>query len=286
MLDSGPKISIVTATYNSKQYLRDTIRSVLGQSYKNIQYIVIDGVSSDGTLDILQQFRQEIDVLVSEPDSGVYDAFNKGIRYAAGDIIYFLNSDDYLLDAGVLLTVAAAFQAHPETMGVYGKIIYRQEDMDLWEPAHFGTIGGAELQRGQLPPHPAFFARREVYQKVGKFDLSYRIDQDALNWLFQKNYLLLPAKYNKIVFRANSEDFRHPAFWHFAGVKPWHNFSSSQDMLYWKALALTPWQDILLDRLSAAVCRTMLKFEEKIQKDQSAYDDLLKKYNTVTARRM
>lgn len=179
MNDLGPKMSIITATFNSKQFLGDTIRSVLGQNYKNIQYIVIDGGSTDGTLDVLQQFHQGIDVLVSEPDEGVYDAFNKGISYATGEIIYFLNSDDYLIDDGVLQTVVTAFNEHPGAMGVYGKIIYRQEDMDLWEPFHSGPIGVEELQRGLLPPHPAFFARHELYKKIGKFDLSYKIAADT-----------------------------------------------------------------------------------------------------------
>lgn len=175
----GVMISIVTATWNCESTIGDCLKSVEGQTWPLREHIVIDGASSDRTLEILERSRALLAVLVSEKDSGIYDALNKGIERASGDVIGFLHADDIYAHRDVLSHVAAAF-SNPAVGAVYGDLQYvRQGDVNHivrhWQSAAFNK---RRLAQGWMPPHPTLYVRREWYQRIGGFDTSYRIAAD------------------------------------------------------------------------------------------------------------
>ncbi|MFB9276292.1 glycosyltransferase [Cohnella cellulosilytica] len=182
------KISIITATYNSERYLEDTIKSVLQQSaYDRLEFIIVDGGSTDRTLNIISVYRDLIHIVISEPDAGIYDAFNKGIRAATGNIVYFLNSDDYLHDKTVISDVLAEFDSDPSNRAIYGHVLIVNEKIGLYKPyGHKTTL--ANLQLGRNITHQAIFVKKSVFDEFGLFELKYRIasDFDANVKLFKK----------------------------------------------------------------------------------------------------
>ena len=174
------KISIITTTYNSASTVRDTIESVLRQDYPDIEYIVIDGGSTDGTLDILAQYDGWISKVVSESDSGIYDAMNKGISISTGHVIGMLNSDDFFTSSCIISTVAAAFSADETLDAVYGDIHFA-DSSDLthytryYSSAHFRP---GWLRYGIMPAHPSFYLRRSTYERAGLYDTTFTIASD------------------------------------------------------------------------------------------------------------
>lgn len=178
------KVVIITATYNSIQNLHDVLASIGEQSYLNIEQIVIDGNSTDGTVEYLKQCNQ-VSQLVSEPDKGIYDALNKGIRLATGDIIGFLHSDDILASPNTIENIAKAFTTPSRENGqfpdvVYGDLVFiDQKDTDkvvrYWKSQPFKPT---LLNRGWMPPHPSIFMRREVYKKHGFFNINLKCAAD------------------------------------------------------------------------------------------------------------
>lgn len=172
-------ISVVTAVYNRRATVAQALDSVLSQTHPLVESVVIDGASTDGTLDVLQRYRSRVGVLVSEPDKGIYDALNKGIGRARGDVIGFLHADDLFANENVLAKIASAFD-DPRVDAVYGDLLYvRHEDVTqvvrYWRA---GAFDPAALKRGWMPPHPTFYVRRAVYERLGGFDTSYRIAAD------------------------------------------------------------------------------------------------------------
>jgi len=174
------KISIITVAYNSGKTIEVAIKSVLSQSYNDLEYIVIDGNSEDNTMDIVRSFGRNISVIVSEPDKGIYDAMNKGISMASGDIIGILNSDDLYHDKDVLADIMAEFSNNPDLDIVYGNILYVQkEDTDAivrkWisKPYYHSFF-----ELGNVPPHTSLFVRSRVYKMAGSFHLQYRLAAD------------------------------------------------------------------------------------------------------------
>ncbi len=173
------KISIITAVYNNENTIEDAVVSVLSQTHDDIEYIVIDGKSTDNTLNIIKKYKDKIDVLVSEKDSGIYDALNKGIKKATGDVICFLHSDDIYQDEHVVKRVNALFE-NTNVDSVYGDLVYvKKEDINkivrYWKSGEFKY---KNLKNGWMPPHPTFFVKREVYEKYGDFDTSFSIAAD------------------------------------------------------------------------------------------------------------
>lgn len=172
-------ISIITAIYNRADTVAQCLDSVANQSYLNREHVVIDGASNDDTLKILQSHRAPIATLVSEPDHGIYDALNKGVSMATGDVIGLLHADDLYASDQVLATVAAAFE-NPNVQAVYGDLQYvSRADLSrvirYWRAGDFSKV---KLSCGWMPPHPALFLRREVYQRFGLFNTRYRIAAD------------------------------------------------------------------------------------------------------------
>ena len=172
-------ISIITAVYNNRETLSAALDSILGQTNIHVELVVIDGGSTDGTLEVLRSYEDHLDVLVSEPDHGIYDALNKGIQRASGDVVGFLHSDDLFADPGVLSRIAAAFD-DPEVGAVYGDLLYVRKDnpdqvVRYWRS---GVFSRRRLGWGWMPPHPTLYVRRHEYERHGLFDTSFRIAAD------------------------------------------------------------------------------------------------------------
>lgn len=177
------KISLITATYNSAETLRDTMQSVLNQTFKDVDYIVVDGGSKDATMDIVKEFEPQFEGRlrwVSERDKGIYDAMNKGVRMAQGDIVGILNSDDFFASDKVLETVNNAFTENPTIEGVYADVRY----VDWHDTGKtVRMFSGKDFKReklcwGKMPPHPSFYVRRGCYDKCGLYSLDYPICAD------------------------------------------------------------------------------------------------------------
>ncbi|HTI91488.1 MAG TPA: glycosyltransferase family 2 protein [Puia sp.] len=172
------KISIITATYNSKATVTDTLVCISEQDHKDIEHIIVDGGSTDDTLDIVRRFSHVAKV-VSGKDNGIYDAMNKGIGLATGDVIGILNSDDVYTDPAVLSDIAKAFE-DPAVMTVYADLQYVYPD-DLnriqrtWKS---GSFKKRNFYYGWMPPHPTFFVRKEVYEQGGLFNADLRSAAD------------------------------------------------------------------------------------------------------------
>ena len=173
------KITIVTVVYNARETIICALESILNQSYSNIEIIVIDGGSSDGTMEILKKYRKRLSLLISEPDNGIYDAMNKGIKYATGDVIGFLHSDDSFFNKEVLACVAKQFSI-PEIHGVYGDLVYiskteHNKIIRFWKSTKYSED---KLKSGWTPPHPTLYIRSSIYKMVGEFDSSLKISAD------------------------------------------------------------------------------------------------------------
>lgn len=181
------KISVITACYNSASTLGHALDSVVSQNYSDIEHIVIDGASSDVTRSILEARPQQQLRWYSEPDEGIYDALNKGIARAQGDVVGFLHADDEYASTDVLSMVARCF-TDPSVMACYGDLVYvSQHDTSrvirYWRS---GAYHPSQLKSGWMPPHPTLYVRRELYEKIGGFNTTYRIaaDYDCILRLF------------------------------------------------------------------------------------------------------
>lgn len=164
--------------------MADCLASVAGQTWLHRQHVVVDGASTDGTLDLLQAHRQQLAVLQSEPDRGIYDALNKGLALATGDVVGFLHADDLYAHPHVLEHVATAFQ-DPSVCAVYGDLHYVRQHDTTMVVRHWQSSPSTPtcLAWGWMPPHPTLYLRREWYQRIGGFDTSYRISADYLSIL-------------------------------------------------------------------------------------------------------
>lgn len=170
---------MITAVYNRADTVADALASVQAQTWPTVEHIVIDGASTDGSLPILQAHRQHLAVLVSEPDKGIYDALNKGIGHATGDVVGFLHADDLFAEPTALARIAAAF-ADPDVGAVYGDLVYvRKSDpsrvVRYWRA---GVYTPGCLEHGWMPPHPTLYVRRSIYERLGLFNTNFRISAD------------------------------------------------------------------------------------------------------------
>jgi len=177
------KISIITVVWNNKKTIKDAIDSVLAQTYKDIEYIIIDGASTDGTVEVVKSYGDKISKFVSEPDCGLYDAMNKGIALATGDVVGILNSDDFYIDNRVIERVVKEFE-EKQTDSVFADLVYvKSENLDkivrYYDSSYFTP---QKFAYGWMPAHPTFFVKRWVYEKYGLFrtDLKIAADFDIL----------------------------------------------------------------------------------------------------------
>ncbi len=198
------KISIITVSFNSAEHIEDAINSVATQSYNDIEHIVIDGDSNDGTQQILERNSGRLACWISEPDAGIYDAMNKGIKKATGEIVGILNSDDFYFDDSVISNVASSFEDR-DIDAVYGDLIFvdpnnlsktvRTYSSEKWYPEKFA--------KGYMPAHPTFFVRRKFYEEHGLFETNYQIAADyemliRLLYVNKLRYRYLPMKMVKM----------------------------------------------------------------------------------------
>jgi glycosyltransferase involved in cell wall biosynthesis len=184
------RVSIITVCYNRKLTIEKSIASVLGQDYPTIEYIIIDGNSTDGTKDVIESYRHKITKYISEPDQGMYDAINKGLSMATGDIIGLMHSDDVFYDQTVVSKIVTAFQKSPNTDGIYGNGIYISNDAA--ERIVRNRIGGPynfeKLKSGWLPLHPTVYLKKSIIERYGFYNLDFKIASDTeflLRYLFQ-----------------------------------------------------------------------------------------------------
>jgi len=175
------KISIITVCYNSASTIRDTFESVLTQTYSNIDYIVVDGNSTDTTVFLIKEYEAKFNGRmrwVSEPDAGLYDAMNKGIEMARGDVIGILNSDDVFFCSQVLEHIVSSFDLGNDIDAVYGDLYYVVQNNISVIIRKWITGEQAKFETGWHPAHPALYIKRNVYEMYGKFNLCYRIASD------------------------------------------------------------------------------------------------------------
>lgn len=175
------KISLITATYNSVKTLRDTIESVLSQTYPDIEYIVIDGLSKDNTMEIVREYEPKFDgrmKWISEKDAGIYDAMNKGIKLATGDVIGILNSDDFFTSTDVVERIAKGFDE--DTDAVYGDIHFvSPTNLQRCVRYYSSKIFKRSLMKmGFMPAHPSFYCRKTCFEKYGYYKTDYKIAAD------------------------------------------------------------------------------------------------------------
>ncbi len=189
-----PLISIITVCYDSAQTIDATLRSVAVQNYECIEHVIVDGGSTDGTIDTIKDWRGHPVSLLSEPDDGIYDAMNKGLALATGVIVGFLHSDDLYANEKTLSRIAQVFE-DPSVDAVYGDLEYVQKDdtnavVRYWKA---GAFVRSRFSSGWMPPHPTLFVRNRIYRRLGGFDKRYQIaaDYDLILRFFARNSLNL-----------------------------------------------------------------------------------------------
>lgn len=193
-----PLISIITVSYNAAKTIEQTILSVIHQTYNNIEYIIIDGGSQDGTLKIIEKYQDKISFWISEPDKGIYDAMNKGVFYAKGDYIGIINSDDwYELDA----VEKIVSKIKEDYIVIYGNMMYEKTKPELVKPSGDLSL----LKKQMIICHPSTFVKSEAYKKYGAFDITYKIsaDWDMMLRLYEKGCLFYYCDDLISHFRAN-----------------------------------------------------------------------------------
>jgi glycosyltransferase involved in cell wall biosynthesis len=205
------KITIITAVYNCHAYISDCIASVLGQDYPDVEYIVVNGMSTDGTTEIIEKFRGKISQVINEPDNGMYDAMNKGLAKATGDIIGILNADDFYPNPTILSQIIAHFHL-TGTESLYGDIQFVSQANPSKIVRHYSSRNFKpwKFRFGYMPAHLSFFAKRQVYETNGFFKIDYRLCADfdlILRLLYVKkitsSYLSLVMVHMRMGGRSN-----------------------------------------------------------------------------------
>jgi glycosyltransferase involved in cell wall biosynthesis len=176
----NPRITVITVCYNSAATIRDTLESIALQAYNNIEHIVVDGGSTDGTQAIVRGWTRHSIRLVSEPDNGIYDAMNKGIALATGDYIGMLNSDDYFANPFVLATIARRFK-EKNVDAVFSRldIVDPNDQNKVLRKYRIANFNSFMLRMGLMPPHPTFYCKKSCYDKAGPYRTDYHIAADA-----------------------------------------------------------------------------------------------------------
>ena len=230
-----PKISIVTISHNSEDTINDTINSVLSQDYDDIEYIIIDGKSTDKTIEIIKSYGNKITYFISEEDDGLYDAMNKGIRAAKGDIVGILNSDDFYYTNHVISDIAEVFMFN-DTDSVYGDLLYvdtikTNKIRRYWKSGDFKI---SKMRNGWTVPHPTFFVKKDIYNKLGLYSIRLKSasDYEMVLRLLYKNKIsvyYLP----KILVKMRIGGISNYSIW--SRLR-----GNNEDYIAWKMNGLTP----------------------------------------------
>lgn len=189
-MKSEMKVSIITSCFNREKTIREAIESVLSQSYTDIEYIIIDGASSDKSLDIINEYKERVSVILSEPDHGMYEGINKGIRLATGDIVGLLHSDDLLYSKDTIAHIIKAFK-HAHSDIIYGNGLFVNATNDkIVRNWISGNYAKKKVKRGWLPLHPTVYILRKYFDTLGYYDESFKIAADSeflLRYLYENN---------------------------------------------------------------------------------------------------
>ncbi|MCG7856204.1 glycosyltransferase [Flavihumibacter sediminis] len=230
-----PTITIITATYNSEMTVRDTLISVGRQTFQDVEHIIIDGASTDNTLEIVSEYPH-VHTIISEMDNGIYDAMNKGIKLASGDIVGILNSDDIYAHNRVLETIERLFK-DPNVQVVYADLQYVKSDNLNKVVRHWksGEYSSQNFFYGWMPPHPTFFVRRELYDECGLFDTSFKTAADyelMLRFLVRYD---IPATYlPEVIVKMRNGGMSNASF-----KNRWR--ANREDRRAWDVNGLTPY---------------------------------------------
>ncbi len=184
------KVSIITVAFNSEKTIRDTLNSVAQQDYPKIEHIIVDGASADKTLEIVRSFPH-VKKIISEKDHGIYDAMNKGLSAATGEIVGFLNSDDFYISPGVITSVVEKMNAD-QSDALYADLVYvhNKNPNRILRTWHAGEFSARKFLSGWMPPHPTFFVRKKIYDRCGAFNIKLEISADyelMLRFLYKHN---------------------------------------------------------------------------------------------------
>lgn len=198
------KISIITVVYNNERTIKEAIESVFSQTYSEIEYVIIDGNSIDNTVKVINQYNDRLSYFISEKDNGIYDAMNKGINAATGEVIGILNSDDLYKDDTVIEAVMNQFMLNPSLDIVYGNLVYVQSDnvnkvVRNWKS---NSYSNSFFENGNVPPHPSLFVKKDVYDAAGLFNLDFKLaaDYEFMLRIFKKHNF--NSKYiNKVIVK-------------------------------------------------------------------------------------
>lgn len=173
------KVSIITVAYNAAASIADTLRSVASQTYDDVEHIVVDGASKDGTQEVVARYGERVARFISEPDRGIYDAMNKGVALASGEVVCFLNADDVYAHDGVIAEVVDAMQIQ-ELDALFGDAVFYRPEAPERLVRHYrsGRFRPSRIAWGWMPAHPAMFLRRQIFDRVGLFRTDYRIAGD------------------------------------------------------------------------------------------------------------
>jgi len=192
------KISIITVCFNSEKTIRDTIESVIAQDYTDIEYIIVDGGSNDSTMSIIQEYEDSTNTVITELDKGIYDAMNKGIKLATGDIIGILNSDDIFENSLVISDVIKLFKSIPTVSLIFGDVVIVDpiKTENIIRFCSSKNFRRWKLRFGWMPPHPATFIKKTVYEQVGNYSLDYKISADYE--LFVRMLMVNQLNYSRI----------------------------------------------------------------------------------------
>lgn len=195
------KVSIITAVHNNASTIKDAIESVINQSYQNIEYIVVDGASTDGTIEIINNYKNYIVHFISEPDNGIYNAINKGIKLATGDIVGILNSDDFFCCNNIIEKVVNEFRKD-NIDAVYGDVQFVNPNKENKITRYYSSkrFKPSMFKYGFMPAHPSFYAKRSFFNELGYYKETYKIGADfelLLRFLLKNN---LNAKYLEMSF--------------------------------------------------------------------------------------
>jgi glycosyltransferase involved in cell wall biosynthesis len=172
------RISIITVCFNSVKTIESAIQSVIQQNYVDLEYIIIDGGSNDGTIEIIKKYRDKISKYISEPDRGIYDAMNKGIGMATGEIVGILNSDDLFNNENVISSIVSVFQKGKYLNAVIADVVFFNGNNKVIRNYSSKNWSGKKFAWGFMPPHPSFFCKRSVYEEFGLYKIDYKIAAD------------------------------------------------------------------------------------------------------------
>lgn len=227
-------VSVVTVCLNSKNFIKGAIDSVIKQKYSNIEYLIIDGGSEDGTMDIIKNNEMHIDYYISEPDKGIYNAMNKGISNSTGDILFFLNSDDRFVDENVVDDIVKIFKDNPDVDLVYGDVILAYPDIQKRWIQH-SSFSRKNLARGTIS-HQSIFVKRKIMDMTNGFSEKFKIVGDYV-WLMELAHSNINSMHVKRdITTVSTEGLSHTTEWENERIIAMRKYYTPLEILLWRSM--------------------------------------------------